>query len=84
MIIINELKLIIYYKGFMTSVLQMHARKHIIPIDGLSFDFSVTSFKEIDEIKNKPNDGIYINGLYLDGAKWNTKDNYLDDADPGI
>ncbi len=36
-----------------------------------------------DEIKQRPEDGVYIYGLYLDGASWNAERGQLDDAELG-
>lgn len=41
-------------QGFLTGVLQMHARKHCIPIDSLAFQFSVTASFEATEVRRRP------------------------------
>lgn len=37
-------------QGFLTGVLQMHARKHCIPIDSLAFQFAVTDSFDPTEV----------------------------------
>eukprot|EP00873_Tetraselmis_striata_P045244 jgi/Tetstr1/465508/TSEL_010177.t1 len=49
-------------QGFMTGCLQMHARKYSIPIDTLSFGFSVTEHEGVDSLQHGPEDGIFVNG----------------------
>jgi dynein heavy chain, axonemal len=67
----------------MTGVLQMHARKYGIPIDTLSFGFKVLTVQQPEEVTEGPDDGIYVSGLWTDGARWNREQGYLDESLPG-
>jgi len=71
-------------QGFMTGVLQMHARKYSIPIDSLSFGFKVASFSQPEQVTSPPVDGIFIHGLYVDGARWDPTAGCLVDSEPGV
>jgi len=53
--------------SYTTGVMQNFARKHKIPIDLLTFDFEVL----VGEVTEKPADGAYIYGLFLEAARWN-------------
>ena len=70
-------------QGFMTGALQMHSRKYKIPIDTLNFEFRVLDFYRPSEVEHAPPDGLYIYGLYLDGARWNDETKMLADAHLG-
>jgi dynein heavy chain len=72
-------------QGFMTGVLQEHARKYQQPIDALNFNFHVLEGKEVaEDIVEAPEDGVLIDGLFVDNAKWNREMKYLDESDPGV
>jgi len=70
-------------QGFMTGCLQMHARKYSLPIDALSFGFEVTPHDVGAEVRAGPEDGIYVNGLWIDSARWDRSANVLEDSRPG-
>ena len=57
-------------QGFLTGALQRHARKYAIPIDTLAFSTNVTVYLEPAEVDKPPDDGIYIDGLFVDGARY--------------
>lgn len=69
-------------QGFMTGVLQTHSRCYKIPIDKLQFSFQVLEAETIDEIDEPPEDGVYIHGFYLDGARYNRDEQIIDDQFP--
>lgn len=72
-------------QGFLTAVLQNHARKTSTPIDRLSFEFSVlrsspeaeasqeatgTLQGSIPEGLLAPAEGVHVYGLFLESAVW--------------
>ncbi|KIZ07658.1 hypothetical protein MNEG_0297 [Monoraphidium neglectum] len=71
-------------QGFMTGVLQMHARKYAIPIDTLGFGFKVQEQQLREEVTSPPTDGVHISGLWLDGARWDAQGRCLAEAEPGV
>ena len=58
-----------YPSCFLTSVLQASARRHGIPIDTLTFSFSILE-QDASDISSPPDEGVYVRGLYLEGAGW--------------
>jgi dynein heavy chain len=65
-----------YPADFLTAVLQTTARKNLIPIDTLVWDFTCI-YKDEMEITEYPKEGIYVKGLYLEGAGWDRNNDCL-------
>eukprot|EP00210_Caulerpa_lentillifera_P003766 g3598.t1 len=71
-------------QGFITGVLQMHARKHLIPIDTLSFDFSITPWMDPKQVVDQtPEDGVYVHGMFIEAGQWDHQTGRLVDAEKG-
>jgi dynein heavy chain len=66
-------------QGFMTGCLQTHARLYKIAIDQLNFSFQVMVEESIEEIDESPEDGVYVHGFYMDGARFNRDEAVIDD-----
>jgi len=69
-------------QGFMTGVLQTHARQFKIAIDELDFSFEVIMAEEPDEVDERPAEGVFIYGLFMDGARYNRETKSIDDQMP--
>ncbi len=69
-------------QGFMTGCLQTHARQYKIAIDELSFSFTMLEFEEPEQVEERPVDGVFIYGCYLDGARYNREQKCIDDQIP--
>ena len=60
-------------QAFLTGTLQNYARKNVIAVDRIDFEVKVMDTMTYTEIKQKPESGCYIYGIYLEGARWQSK-----------
>ncbi|CAC5405507.1 DNAH [Mytilus coruscus] len=67
--------------GFLTAVLQTSARQNNVSIDTLSWEFSIMTVSD-ENIIGPPKDGVYVKGLFLQGAGWDMKNSCLVEAKP--
>ena len=61
-----------FTQSFITGTLQNYARRQRVPIDEIAFDLEILHPSEgsAATIKESPQHGCYVYGLYLEGARW--------------
>merc|ERR1719482_1899965 len=72
---------IYFTQAFTTGASQNYARKYTIPIDTLTFDFA---FPKEQEPTEKPPNGVYTYGVFLEGCKWDWDAWELRESDPKV
>ncbi|XP_065895241.1 dynein axonemal heavy chain 1-like isoform X2 [Dysidea avara] len=68
-------------QAFLTGTLQNYARKAVISIDTITFDFKVID-TDVDSLTSRPDNGCYIRGLFLEGAQWDNTAHELSESRP--
>ncbi|XP_058067045.1 dynein axonemal heavy chain 12 [Anopheles bellator] len=69
-----------FTQAFLTAAMQNYARQHRIPIDLLTYDFVV--LQELSTVTNPPECGVYVNGIFLEGARWDLPKGCLEEQLP--
>ncbi|KAA0196090.1 Dynein heavy chain 1 axonemal [Fasciolopsis buskii] len=68
-------------QAFLTGTLQNYARKMLISVDTISFEFRVMK-ENVTELTELPADGSYIRGLFLEGCRWDYNRHLLGESRP--
>lgn len=68
-------------QSFLTAIMQQTARKMQWPLDRMCLNCEVTR-KQKHEIDATSRDGVNLYGLFMEGARWDTKLNSIVDAKP--
>ncbi|KAG5468437.1 hypothetical protein LSCM1_02417 [Leishmania martiniquensis] len=59
--------------SFLSALVQVTCRKYRWPLDRSTMMTTVTAFAGPEEITAAPEDGAYVHGLYLEGARWDAE-----------
>lgn len=71
-----------YPTGFLTAVLQVSARANGVSIDSLSYETPVLASSDKGTLSGYPKDGVYVYGIFLEGATWNYSGGFLEESRP--
>ncbi|CEG43665.1 axonemal dynein heavy chain [Plasmopara halstedii] len=70
-----------FTQAFITGTQQNYARKHKLPIDQIGYDTIVLSQSSSD-LTQAAEDGAYVDGLFLEGARWDGEYHALVESRP--
>lgn len=68
-----------FTQSFLTGCLQNFSRKYTLPIDLLVIEYVIQLNRSAGV---RPEEGQYCNGLYMEGARWDTKQNSIVESHP--
>ena len=68
--------------AYVTAVLQTTARSQNLPLDLMEVWTDVTVELDHGKFESYPEDGMYIHGLCMEGAQWDSKKNVITESAP--
>ena len=71
-----------FQPSFLTGALQNFARKYVYPIDSCSLEYIFQQQGLKEKEWQQPEDGVYIYGLYMEGARFNRETMLIDESMP--
>lgn len=74
-------------QGFLTAVQQEVTRAHSKDkwaLDNMVVHTEMTELDSASQVRSTPKEGVYIHGLFLDGAAYSKKDDSLIESEPKV
>ncbi|XP_011694340.1 PREDICTED: dynein heavy chain 10, axonemal [Wasmannia auropunctata] len=69
---------------YLVALVQMTCRKNNWPLDRSVIYTTVSKFSNPDDIEERPDQGCYVHGLYLEGARWDIEEHCLKRSHPKV
>ncbi|KAG6609263.1 dynein heavy chain [Phytophthora cinnamomi] len=60
--------------AYTTACLQVTSRKRFMPLNQMTVETHVTTIQDPSTVSYYPDDGVFVHGLILEGARWSTLD----------
>uniref|UniRef100_A0A061RCW1 Flagellar alpha dynein n=1 Tax=Tetraselmis sp. GSL018 TaxID=582737 RepID=A0A061RCW1_9CHLO len=70
-------------KAFLTAVMQVYARANNLPLDVMKFMTEVSPKTSVEQVSEPAPLGVYIHGLFMEGARWDREEGTVADSLPG-
>ncbi|KAM5191717.1 dynein axonemal heavy chain 10 [Mantella aurantiaca] len=71
-------------ESYLTALVQATCRKNGWPLDRSTLYTQVTKFHTAEEVTERPGQGCFISGLYLEGADWDIENSCLVKSKPKV
>ncbi|XP_043285223.1 dynein axonemal heavy chain 10 [Venturia canescens] len=69
---------------YIAALVQMSCRKNNWPLDKSLVYTSVSKYLKAEEIEDRPDQGCYVQGLFLEGARWDWMNSCLEKSHPKV
>ncbi|DBA03229.1 TPA: hypothetical protein N0F65_011588 [Lagenidium giganteum] len=60
--------------AYTTACLQVTSRRRFLPLNQMTVETHVTTMQDASAVTFYPDDGVFVHGLILEGARWSTPD----------
>ncbi|GCB84388.1 hypothetical protein scyTo_0024873, partial [Scyliorhinus torazame] len=64
-------------ESYLTALVQATCRKNGWPLDRSTLYTQVTKYQTADDVMERPGQGCFITGLYMEGATWDIEESCL-------
>ncbi|XP_071394424.1 dynein axonemal heavy chain 10, partial [Centroberyx affinis] len=71
-------------ESYLTALVQATCRKNSWPLDRSTLYTQVTQYRSEDEVSDRPGQGCFVSGLYLEGADWDMEKGCLVKSKPKV
>ncbi|XP_055846772.1 dynein axonemal heavy chain 10 isoform X2 [Episyrphus balteatus] len=71
-------------ESYLTAVVQIACRKNGWPLDKSTLYTNVTHYVDPDDVEERPTTGCYVHGLFIEGARWDSKRRELARSQPKV
>uniref|UniRef100_A0A8C4TE89 Dynein axonemal heavy chain 10 n=1 Tax=Erpetoichthys calabaricus TaxID=27687 RepID=A0A8C4TE89_ERPCA len=71
-------------ESYLTALVQATCRKNGWPLDRSTLYTQVTSYRTAEEVTERPTQGCFVSGLYLEGADWDIEKGCLVKSRPKV
>uniref|UniRef100_A0A8C9TU55 Dynein axonemal heavy chain 10 n=1 Tax=Scleropages formosus TaxID=113540 RepID=A0A8C9TU55_SCLFO len=71
-------------ESYLTALVQATCRKNGWPLDRSTLYTQVTKYNTAEEVTEKPGQGCFVSGLYLEGADWDIEEGCLVRSKPKV
>ena len=71
-------------ESYLIALVQSTCRRKRWPLDKSTLYTKVTPFRSVEEVIERPLDGCYVQGLYIEGAAWSDSDAALQAQQPKV
>jgi dynein heavy chain len=72
-------------QGFLTAMKQEVTRAHKKEgwaLDNVQYHMEVTDMLSGDQVRDAPEEGVFVHGLFMDGARWDRKEGSIVESEP--
>ncbi|XP_060639849.2 dynein axonemal heavy chain 10-like [Anolis sagrei] len=71
-------------ESYLTALVQATCRKNSWPLDRSTLYTQVTKYRTAEEVTERPGQGCFVSGLYLEGADWDLENGCLIKSKPKV
>jgi len=68
--------------GFVTACQQVTARAKSLSLDSMRVHCEVTKVTDTDTVESQPDDGTYVHGFFMEGARWDMDADSIAESKP--